>query len=406
VKEARGWNPRASEDQNRPEGLARSALDDAPPTVPESRAGGRDMVTRVSEAVVSRPVAWPGRWPWLDRWVTEFGVSLESGLVRIAASQAQLARAEKISAGTVNERVRRLSVAGVLISREPLVVVVADPTPGGVSGTAADGFGLAEQVLTFMREHGVTPEGQAFLVQVIGTLEDSAAAARPVPRLRGLPTAEDPRMTANGQDGTIQSPLLLPVQDLQPDEPRGPRGDRGTPRGTDESTPPAAWRAAVGALAEAAVDRGLPAGARYPERLWEVASSVSAVERLAAITRVTAQVRAGDPIKDPFGLLYSVIDARQPEYLDPTLDALGPDPAAASTRPPGGGLPAQGRDVHPDQLHRPPVAEIERCGVCGKLLLPGNCTCGVLVWRPPSLSAVLPSQGQADASVALAGEGD
>jgi hypothetical protein len=128
------------------------------------------------------------------------------------------------------------------------------------------------------------------------------------------------------------------------------------------------------------------------------------VERLAAIARVTAQVRAGDPIKDPFGLLYSVIEARQPEYLDPAPDTLAPMAGSATSRPAGGGLPAEGRDVHTDQLHRPPVAEIERCGVCGKLLLPGNCTCGVPVWRPPSLSAVLPSHGQEDASVALAGE--
>jgi hypothetical protein len=307
----------------------------------------------------------------------------------------------------VNERVRRLSVAGVLISREPLVVAVEDPSPAGDASTAdADGFELAEQVLTFMREHGVTPEGQAFLVQVIDTLDDPATLARPVPRLRGLPTADGPRLTANGQDRTIQSPLLLPVQDLQPDEPRDPRGDRGTPRGTDDSTPPAAWTTAVAALANAAVDRGLPAGARYPERLWEVASSVSAVERLAAITRVTAQVRAGDPIKDPFGLLYSVIEARQQEYLDPAPDTLAPASGVARWRPAGGGLQAQSRDVHPDQLHRPPVAEIERCGVCGKLLLPGNCTCGVPVWRPPSLSVGLASHGQDDASIALAGEDD
>jgi hypothetical protein len=128
------------------------------------------------------------------------------------------------------------------------------------------------------------------------------------------------------------------------------------------------------------------------------------VERLAAITRVTAQVRAGDPIKDPFGLLYSVIEARQPEYLDPASDTLAPGSGVARWSPAGGVLQAQGRDVHPDQLHRPLVAEIERCGVCGKLLLPGNCSCGVPVWRPPSLSAVLPSQGQEDAGVAPAGE--
>jgi hypothetical protein len=294
----------------------------------------------------------------------------------------------------------------VLISREPLVVGVEDPSPAGDASTAdADGFELAEQVLTFMREHGVTPEGQAFLVQVIDTLDDPATLARPVPRLRGLPTADGPRLTANGQDRTIQSPLLVPVQDLQPAEPRGPRGDRGTARGTGDSTPPAAWLAAVGALAEAAVDQGLPAGARYPERLWEVASSVSAVERLAAITRVTAQVRAGDPIKDPFGLLYSVIEARQPEYLDPVPDTSAP-PGSATARPAGGRLGVADRDVHPEPLHRPVVTEIERCGECGKLLLPGNCTCGDPVWRPPSLSAVLPSHGQEDARVAPAGEDD
>jgi hypothetical protein len=356
----------------------------------------------VTEAAVSRHVAWPGRWPWLDRWITEFGVPLEPGRVRIAATQAQLARAEKISPGTVNERVRRLSAAGVLISREPLVVAVEDPSPAGDSGSAADGFELAEQVLTFMREHGVTPEGQAFLVQVIDTLDDPATPARPVPRLRGLPTAAGPRLTANGEDRTIQSPLVFPVQDFQPEEPRGPRGGRGTPRGTGDSTPPAAWLAAVAALADAAVDRGLPAGARYPARLWEVASSVSAVERLAAITRVTAQVRAGDPIKDPFGLLYSVIEARQPEYLDPAPDTLAPPPG--TLRPAVGGLEPQGREVQSDQLHRRLVAEIERCGVCGKLLLPGNCSCGVPVWRPPSLSAVLPCRGPEDASVGPAGE--
>ena len=358
----------------------------------------------VSEAAVSCQVAWPGRWPWLDRWITEFGLPLEAGRVRIAATQAQLARAEKISPGTVNERVRRLSAAGVLLSREPLVVAVADPTPAEDSGTASDGFELAEQVLMFMREHGVTPEGRAFLVQVIDTLDAAAAPARPVPRLRGLPTAEGPRVIADGEDRTIQSPLLLPVQDVHPDEPRGPRGDRGRPGGTSDCTPPAAWLAAVAALAEAAVDRGLPAGARYPERLWEVASSVSAAERLAAIARVTAQVRAGDPIKDPFGLLYSVIEARQPEYLDPAPAMLASPPGPATSRPAGGGLAAHGGDVHTDPLHRPPVAEIERCGVCGKLLLPGNCTCGVPVWRPPSLSGVLPSQGVDDGSVDPVGE--
>jgi len=352
----------------------------------------------VTEAAVSCPVAWPGRWPWLDRWITEFGVPLEPGRVRIAATQAQLARAEKISPGTVNERVRRLSAAGVLLSRDPLVVAVADP--GRSAGkTGPDSFDLARRILSFMREHGPTPEGRAFLVQVIDALDDPATAARPVPRLRGLPTANSPRLTANGEDRTVQSPLLLPVQDLQPEQPRGPRGGRGT----GDATPPATWVAAVAALADAAVERGLPAGARYPERLWEVASSVSAGERLAAISRVTAQVRAGDPIKDPFGLLYSVIEARQPEYLDPAPATLAPPPGVAS-RPAGGSLQVQDRDVHADQLHRPPVAEIERCGECGKLLLPGNCTCGVPLWRPPSLSAVLSSQGQEDASPAPAGE--
>jgi hypothetical protein len=354
------------------------------------------MVTRVSAvAAVPGSVARLGRWSWLDRWISEFGRPVEPGRVRIAASQAQLARAEGISPGTVNERVRRLNDAGVLISRDPLVVAVDDPTPVFDDGGVGDGFQLAERVLTFMREHGVTPEGQAFLVQVVGTLDHSATPARPVPRLRGLPTPESPRIPVNGEDRTIQSPLLLPVQDLQNREPRGPRDGRGTPRGTGDTTPPAAWLTAVTALAEAAADRGLPAGPRYPERLWEVASSVSAVERLAAIDRVTAQVRGGDPIKDPFGLLYSVIEARQPEYLHPAPELLA-SPAGANG-PVRGGVQADGRDVQSER--RPPVSEIERCRHCGKLALPGNCTCGVALWRP-SLSAALPIPDASDVEVA------
>ena len=360
------------------------------------------MVRRVSVAAVSGPAAGLGRWPWLDRWISEFGRPVEPGRVRIAASQAQLARAEGISPGTVNERVRRLSDAGVLISREPLVIAMDDPTPtANVGGGVAEGFDLAERVLTFMRQHGVTPEGQAFLVQVIDTLDDAAAAARPVPRLRGLPTAEGPRLSADSEDRTIQSPLLLPVQDLQTAEPRGPRDGRATPRGTGDTTEPA-WLAAVGALTAAAVERGLPAGPRYPERLWEVASSVSAAERLAAIGRVTDQVRGGDPIKDPFGLLYSVIEARQPEYLHP-VPATSATLSTTSRGSVGGGAAADGRDIRPEQMQRPLVSEIERCDQCGKLALPGNCTCGVPLWRPPTLAGALPVRDGSDVEVVPVG---
>jgi hypothetical protein len=126
---------------------------------------------------------------------------------------------------------------------------------------------------------------------------------------------------------------------------------------------------------------------------------VSAAERLAAIGRVTAQVRGGDPIKDPFGLLYSVIEARQPEYLQPT-PPTSPAPAGANGRVTGGGA-AVGRDV--DTERRPPVSEIERCGQCGKLALPGNCTCGVSLWRPSTLAGALPVRDGSDVEVVPVG---
>lgn len=286
--------------------------------------------------------------PWLDRWLADVAEPLGGGRYRIALSQAELARREGISPGTVQERIRRLDAAGHIVSRNPLVIRTdATPTdraaePRGDGDRNARCGEAITAMVRFIDAYGVTPALKAALGEMVAALEPALPAAgdrRAVPRLRGVPAAAPRPGQEDGEEISIQSPLLLAVPDHRAGattEPRDAAAGRGSAAG--ERT---AWDEAVGRLSEACRQRRLPDRPHNPEALWRVAAAVTAAQRSAAIDRITLQVRSGDPVKDPFGLLYRVIEQRQPDYLGPCRRV---DPPAAETEqvPSAGAVDATG----------------------------------------------------------------
>jgi hypothetical protein len=280
----------------------------------------------------------------LDRWVTECAEALGGGRYRICATQAELARREGVSPGTVQERIRRLEAAGVVVSRNPLVVDLGEAAPDRV---ADDGNVRCREAITalvrFMEIHGVTPALKDAVAEVVAALEPRPAAdeePREGPRLWGVPAADPRDLSLDGGD-SIQSPLLLAVPSAS--DPRLAARRAADREGTGGSEERAGWDRAAEDLADACRVRGLPDRPHSPDALWRVAAAVSASERTAAIGRVSAQVRAGDPVKDPFGLLYRVMENRLAEYLE--LDARATPAAGESGREGESGAGAWARNI-------------------------------------------------------------
>jgi DNA-binding Lrp family transcriptional regulator len=282
---------------------------------------------------VVEPWSQPGG--WLERWISEFGVALGGGRYRITASQADLARAEGASAGTINERIRRAEAAGVVVSRKPLVVV-ADHGAGRTqpaSGVQQARYDALDALVRLMRADGATAAVISAVQEVAGALEPDVAA---IPRLRGLPTAE-PRSEISPVQ-SIQSPLLIKVKSSSTsphrEEPAGPRSRAAKPEGGGEclaeSSERAAWDVLVSELGEAARASKLPDRPLNAARLWELAYEVGPEERTRAMRRLTEQINGVNPhrIKDPFGVAHSIFKERRVEYLA----AVDPSPAIDEDR--------------------------------------------------------------------------